>query len=73
MINKKKLLEFDGLVKRVIAKTHLKLQGLKLGSQSWADQFKTAMCVNGGDIENAKWPDYVMHFLTFGFKVGLFV
>lgn len=61
--------EFDGLVKRVIAKTHLKLAKLKLGSQSWAEQFKSAMAVNGGDIENATTLDYVMHFLTFGFKV----
>ena len=28
-----------------------------------------AMNVNGGDIENATTSDYVMHFLTFGFKV----
>jgi solute carrier family 8 (sodium/calcium exchanger) len=28
-----------------------------------------AMNVNGGDIENASTADYVMHFLTFGFKV----
>lgn len=28
-----------------------------------------AMNVNGGDIENATTCDYVMHFLTFGWKV----
>jgi solute carrier family 8 (sodium/calcium exchanger) len=28
------------------------------------------MNVNGGDIENATTSDYVMHFLTFGWKVG---
>ena len=28
-----------------------------------------AMNVNGGDVENATTSDYVMHFLTFGFKV----
>ncbi|XP_076813296.1 sodium/calcium exchanger 1-like isoform X2 [Clavelina lepadiformis] len=61
--------EFDGLVRRVVAKTHLKLQKMKLGSQSWADQFTQAMCVNGGDIENATPGDYIMHFLSFGFKV----
>jgi len=61
--------EFDGLVRRVIAKTHLKLQNLKLGSQSWAEQFKAAMQVNGGDIQNATVLDYFMHFFTFGFKV----
>ena len=27
------------------------------------------MNVNGGDIDNASAADYVMHFLTFGFKV----
>jgi solute carrier family 8 (sodium/calcium exchanger) len=27
------------------------------------------MNVNGGDIENATTSDYVMHFLTFGWKV----
>jgi solute carrier family 8 (sodium/calcium exchanger) len=30
---------------------------------------KDAMVVNGGDIENAASMDYVMHFLTFGFKI----
>ncbi len=25
--------------------------------------------MNGGDVENATTSDYVMHFLTFGFKV----
>ena len=29
-----------------------------------------AMNVNGGDIENASTADYIMHFLTFGFKVS---
>ena len=29
------------------------------------------MVVNGGDVENATLGDYVMHFLTFGFKVVL--
>lgn len=29
------------------------------------------MNVNGGDIENASTSDYVMHFLTFGWKVWM--
>ncbi|XP_078488536.1 sodium/calcium exchanger 2 isoform X2 [Ciona intestinalis] len=61
--------EFDGLVRRVVAKTHLKLLKMKLGSQSWTEQFTQAMTVNGGDTESATAADYVMHFLTFGFKV----
>ncbi len=32
-------------------------------------QFMDAMNVNGGDVENASTSDYIMHFLTFGFKV----
>ncbi|KAI8500976.1 hypothetical protein Bbelb_210710 [Branchiostoma belcheri] len=31
--------------------------------------FRDAMNVNGGDVENATTMDYVMHFLTFGWKV----
>ena len=58
-------------MRRVIAKTHLKLAKLKIGSQSWSDQFVQAMNVNGGEIEDAKASDYIMHFLTFGFKVRL--
>ena len=27
------------------------------------------MNVNGGDVENASTGDYIMHFLTFGFKI----
>ena len=53
-----------------MAKTHLTLNKFKLGSQSWRDQFAQAMSVNGGDLEGATAGDYVMHFLTFGFKVG---
>lgn len=60
--------EFEGMIKRIVAKTHFKLKKMKLGSQTWAEQFKEAMNVNGGDIENATGFDYVMHFLTFGFK-----
>ena len=41
---------------------------MQLGHESWSDQFVEAMNVNGGDIENASALDYVMHFLTFGFK-----
>ena len=41
---------------------------MQLGHESWSDQFVEAMNVNGGDIENASAMDYVMHFLTFGFK-----
>merc|ERR1712210_25973 len=37
--------------------------------ETWAQQLKDAMNVNGGDVENASTGDYIMHFLTFGFKI----
>ena len=37
--------------------------------QGHVQQLKDAMNVNGGDVENATTGDYVMHFLTFGFKI----
>merc|ERR1712038_1822502 len=43
--------------------------GEGVNNETWAQQFKDAMVVNGGDIENATTGDYVMHFLTFGFKL----
>ncbi|CAC5384183.1 SLC8A [Mytilus coruscus] len=36
---------------------------------SWGKQFQDAMNVNGGDIENATFLDYILHFFTFGWKV----
>jgi len=38
--------------------------------QTWGEQFREAMNVNGGDLDNATTFAYVMHFLTFGWKVN---
>ena len=43
---------------------------MRVQNETWAQQLKDAMNVNGGDIENASAADYIMHFLTFGFKVS---
>lgn len=61
--------EYRRLFDRVVALTHLNLRRLDLGSETWGAQFREAMSVNGGDIENATTLDYVMHFLTFAWKV----
>lgn len=61
--------EYKRLFDRVVALTHLNLDRLQLGSSSWGNQFREAMTVNGGDVENATSMDYVMHFLTFAWKV----
>ncbi|EDO35472.1 predicted protein, partial [Nematostella vectensis] len=61
--------EYKRLFDRVVALTHLNLDRLELGSSSWGQQFRDALSVNGGDIENATTMDYIMHFLTLAWKV----
>lgn len=58
------------MVSRIANLTKQNLDSLKLESATWGGQFKQAMNVNGGDIENATNLDYVMHFLTFFWKVS---
>ncbi|XP_061168050.1 sodium/calcium exchanger 3-like isoform X2 [Saccostrea echinata] len=61
--------EFDGLVSRIANQTKKNLDGLRLDTTSWKEQFNEAMNVNGGDIENATLIDYVLHFISFFWKV----
>lgn len=63
------ILEYKKIVDRVVGLTHLNLNRMKLGSETWGQQFRNAMSVNGGDIENATSSDYFMHFVTFPWKV----
>lgn len=41
-----------------------------MDTTSWREQFNEAMNVNGGDIENATFIDYVLHFISFFWKVS---
>lgn len=50
--------------------TTANVDSLQVHHNTWVSQIKDAMNVNGGDIENATTSDYVMHFLTFGWKVN---
>ncbi|XP_013386884.1 sodium/calcium exchanger 1 isoform X2 [Lingula anatina] len=61
--------EFNGMVSRVVELTNLNIDSLRVETETWAEQFQNAMNVNGGDIENATSFDYLMHFLSFGFKI----
>ena len=63
-------LDFNHLVTRIAAQTKENLDGLRLESSSWGEQFHNAMNVNGGDVENATTFDYIMHFLSFFWKVS---
>ena len=49
--------------------TTANVDSMQVSNNTWISQIKDAMNVNGGDIENATTSDYVMHFLTFGWKV----
>ena len=57
------------MLSRMLVMTNTNVDGMRVQNETWAQQLKDAMNVNGGDIENASGADYVMHFLTFGFKV----
>ncbi|XP_064606373.1 sodium/calcium exchanger 2-like [Liolophura sinensis] len=61
--------EFDGLVSRIVNMTVASLDVLRLDTGSWADQFHDAMNVNGGEVDEATAFDYIMHFMTFWWKV----
>ena len=49
--------------------TRENVDSMQVHHDTWISQIQDAMNVNGGDIENATGKDYVMHFVTFGWKV----
>ncbi|CAG2244534.1 NCX [Mytilus edulis] len=61
--------EFKDFVARVTDLTNANLDSLRMAYTSWSKQFQDAINVNGGDIENATFLDYILHFFTFGWKV----
>ena len=61
--------EFNSVMNKMMLMTNANVDELRVHNETWAQQIKDAMVVNGGDIESASTADYVMHFLTFGFKL----
>ncbi|KAK7507405.1 hypothetical protein BaRGS_00001340 [Batillaria attramentaria] len=61
--------EFASMLSRIASKTQKNLEGLQLDTSSWGEQFYCAMNVNGGEVESATRIDYVLHFITFFWKV----
>eukprot|EP00090_Calanus_glacialis_P017022 TRINITY_DN265_c0_g1_i4.p1 TRINITY_DN265_c0_g1~~TRINITY_DN265_c0_g1_i4.p1 ORF type:complete len:628 (+),score=150.87 TRINITY_DN265_c0_g1_i4:224-2107(+) len=61
--------EFNSIMSKILLMSNANMDGMRVHNETWAQQFKDAMVVNGGDIENASTGDYVMHLLTFGFKL----
>ncbi|XP_015920946.1 sodium/calcium exchanger Calx [Parasteatoda tepidariorum] len=60
--------DYNSIVERVALMTNVNVDNVRLQSETWGEQFRAALTVNGGDIENATTQDYVLHFLTFGWK-----
>ena len=61
--------EYEEIINNMIAMTEAQLSELSLYQSSWSKQLKNAMLVNGGNLDNASFSDYLMHFLTFGLKI----
>jgi len=61
--------EFQSVMTKILLSTNANMDRMRVHNETWAQQFKDAMLVNGGDIENASIGDYVMHLLNFPFKL----
>ena len=61
--------DLDAKVSRLVAMTNSHLDGLRVDRLTWREQFRNATSVNGGDLETATPSDYIMHILSFGWKV----
>ena len=57
------------MVDRLVVMSNMNIDALRVETTTYQDQFRNAMNVNGGDIDGATHMDYIMHFLTFGFKI----
>ena len=57
------------MVSRLVDLTNMNMDALRVEQTTWRDQFRNAMNVNGGNVDSASSMDYLMHFLTFGWKV----
>eukprot|EP00095_Tigriopus_kingsejongensis_P006604 snap_masked-scaffold634_size121673-processed-gene-0.12 protein:Tk06604 transcript:snap_masked-scaffold634_size121673-processed-gene-0.12-mRNA-1 annotation:"hypothetical protein DAPPUDRAFT_328233" len=61
--------EFNSVMNKMLLMTRYNVDSMRVHNETWGQQLMDAMNVNGGDVENATAGDYVMHFLTFGFKI----
>ena len=61
--------EYVEIINNMMAMTEEQLGDLSIYQSSWSKQLRSAMLVNGGDLESATLSDYLMHALTFVLKV----
>ncbi|CAB3385331.1 Hypothetical predicted protein [Cloeon dipterum] len=60
---------YNSITDHLMKMTNANMDAMRTHQDTWACQMRDAMNVNGGDLENATNIDYLMHFLTFGWKV----
>uniref|UniRef100_A0A1I8FVH8 Calx-beta domain-containing protein n=1 Tax=Macrostomum lignano TaxID=282301 RepID=A0A1I8FVH8_9PLAT len=63
--------EYSSFISRLAHAANVELDNIRVDKHTYADQFKEAMNVNGGDLDNATALDYIMHFLTFAWKTNI--
>jgi len=61
------------MVSRLVNMTNLNMDALAVESTTWAIQIRNALNVNGANVDTATTMDYIMHVLTFGWKVSSFI
>lgn len=62
-------IDFNSVMQRMMVMTSNNIKSMEVHKETWGEQLQQALTVNGGDVESATSFDYVMHFLTFGWKV----
>ncbi|CAD5118698.1 DgyrCDS7380 [Dimorphilus gyrociliatus] len=61
--------EFRGVLSRIVNNANQDLWHIELHKTTWKEQFKNAFSVIEGDIDKACAIDYILHFLSFFWKV----
>ncbi|XP_076058924.1 sodium/calcium exchanger 2-like isoform X3 [Oratosquilla oratoria] len=61
--------DFNNVLSRMMVQTNANIDAMQVHHETYLEQIKDALNVNGGDIKNATAADYVMHFFTFGWKI----
>ncbi|KAK3913550.1 Sodium/calcium exchanger 2 [Frankliniella fusca] len=59
---------FNTVVDHLMVLTKTNIDAIRVHRSTWSQQIKDALTVNGGDIENATNTDYLLHFVSFGWK-----
>ena len=52
--------DFNTVISKLMNLTNANIHAVEIQRQTWGEQIKEALTVNGGDVENATNMDYVM-------------